>query len=203
MNRDALRRDLRAHDPVDPAEERALARILRVLDADADCFSRRFFEPGHLTASAIVVSPDERCILLIQNKAFGFWMQPGGHVDASDESMRAAALRELEEEAGLSDVVSPDWAPSILDLDVHDVPARLKKDEPAHNHFDVRYCFRAKTLEVRAASDAKDAAWFPLDGLEEVETDASVRLAAARVLARLSPPASSLQPPASSTSRGR
>jgi len=185
MDRDLVRAWLLAHSPVDEVEERCVDRTLGALGDGSNWSSRREFTPGHVTASALVVCPEQRRILLVSHRAFGFWMQPGGHLDPEDIDPRAAALRELREEAGLSDVEVPVWAPALLDVEVHDVPARLKKDEPAHNHFDLRFAFRARTLEVSAATDAKDAAWFDLEGLDEVNTDASVRRAAGRLLARM------------------
>jgi len=185
MDRELLRRWLSAHTPVDDQERACVARTLAVLDLDGDCFSKRTFRPGHVTSSALVVSPDEQQILLVSHRDFGFWMQPGGHLDPEDTDVLAAARRELAEEAGLDAIDRPLWAQGILDVDVHDVPAGLKRGEPAHNHFDVRFAFRARTRDVTAATDAKDARWFALDGLADVNTDASVRRAAARILRRL------------------
>jgi 8-oxo-dGTP pyrophosphatase MutT (NUDIX family) len=184
MDRDLLRRWLSAHTPVDDQESACVARTLAVLDLDGDCFGKRTFTPGHVTSSALVVSPDGEHILLVAHRDFGFWMQPGGHLDPEDADVLAAARRELSEEAGLRSIDRPEWARGILDVDVHNVPAGMKRGEPAHNHFDVRFAFQARTLDVTAATDAKDARWFPLDGLDHVNTDASVRRAAQRVLRR-------------------
>lgn len=185
MDRDALRRQLSAHTPADSQERGCVARFRDLLDLEVDCFSKRCFTPGHVTTSAVVVSPDLTRILLVSHRDFGFWMQPGGHVDPTDADGVSAARRELLEETGLDRILVPAWAPDVLDVDVHDVPAGLKRGEPAHNHFDLRFAFLALTLDVHAATDAKDAAWFPLDGLEDLNTDDSVRRAAARVLGRL------------------
>ncbi|MCP4916440.1 MAG: NUDIX domain-containing protein [Proteobacteria bacterium] len=180
-----MRALLAAHTPSDAQEARCVERTLAALDAPGDLFSKRSFEPGHVCSSALVVSPDERSILLVSHRDFGFWMQPGGHLDPEDPDTLAAARRELAEEAGLTDVDRPEWATGLLDVDVHDVPAGMKRGEPAHNHFDIRYAFRARTLEVTAATDAKDAKWFPFDGLDEVNTDDSVRRAARRLTERI------------------
>ncbi len=184
MDRDLLRRWLTEHAPSDPQERACVVQTLGVLDLAGDCFSKRTFEPGHVTSSAVVVSPDQSQVLLISHRDFGFWLQPGGHLDPGDTDVLEAARRELHEEAGLADVERPAWAQGILDVDVHQVPAGLKRGEPAHLHFDVRFAFRARTLSVQAATDAKDACWFSLEGLEAVNTDASVRRAARRVLQR-------------------
>jgi 8-oxo-dGTP pyrophosphatase MutT (NUDIX family) len=185
MNRDLLRSWLATHDPSDVFEQTCIDRTLAVLDSQQDCFSKRCFSPGHLTSSALVVSPDERQILLVSHRDFGFWLQPGGHLDPEDRDVRRAALRELSEETGLTRVDSPAWTHGILDVDVHDIPKGLKRGEPAHIHFDIRFAFRARTQQVTAATDAKDAKWFAFDELASLQTDNSVRRAVQRLVARM------------------
>jgi 8-oxo-dGTP pyrophosphatase MutT (NUDIX family) len=141
--------------------------------------SRRRFEPGHFTASAFVLSPSEDALLLIFHKKLGIWVQPGGHVEATDETLSAAARREAEEEVGLA-LPNTEEA-GIFDLDIHAIPAR--KDEPSHEHFDVRYRFRAPTLDFVRTEEVADARWVPLADLASLTTDESV-LRAARKLAR-------------------
>ncbi len=185
MDRDLLRTWLSDHPPFDDQERDCVARTLALLQAPGEIAARSHFEPGHVTASAVVVSPDETRVLLISHRDFGFWLQPGGHLDPEDADVLAAARRELQEEAGLTDLDRPDWALGLLDVDVHDIPAGLKRNEPGHQHFDVRFAFRARTLDLTPATDAKDARWFPLGDLADVETDASVRRAVARVAHRI------------------
>jgi 8-oxo-dGTP pyrophosphatase MutT (NUDIX family) len=178
MNRDVLRGWLNSHTPVDDYERQCVAQVMSALEL-SDCFSKQWFKPGHITASAFVLSPDQQQLLLISHRDFGLWMQPGGHLDTEDLNTFEAAKRELKEEAGLYKIMQPDWAKGILDVDVHNVPGGMKRNEPAHQHFDIRYAFSASSLEVQAASDAKDARWFSIDELiNEQSTDASVRRAA-------------------------
>jgi len=183
MNRQRLHEQLRAHRPVDQQEAACHRRLLEVLPTPGEVFSKHFFDPGHFTASAFVVSPDSRSLLLIHHAHFDLWIQPGGHLDPEDPDLLAAARRELWEETGLQSVTRPVWAPGILDLDVHNVPGGMK-GQPAHQHYDVRFAFIAETLRVQAATDAKAVRWFPLTELHTVDTDDSVRRAASRILMR-------------------
>lgn len=48
-------------------------------------------------------------VLLLRNKDRGTWELPGGHVDDTDQTYLAAALRELREETGLEVEGSPAW----------------------------------------------------------------------------------------------
>ncbi len=120
--------------------------------------ARTTYAPGHFTASAFVLAPERDALLLILHGKLGLWLQPGGHVDEQDESLLSAARREVREEVGLGELELLEPAP--LDVDIHEIPPR--KGEPAHQHFDVRFLFRALTRDVRPGSDAKDARWIPL-----------------------------------------
>lgn len=178
MNRDKqLAELLERFVAVDPAEHRNVARMRRLLEGGGDPFSRDYFVPGHFTASAFILSPDERSLLLIHHAKLHRWLQPGGHIEPGDADVIAAARREVREEVGLERVELM-W-PGIFDADVHPIPAR--GDEPGHEHFDVRFLFRAMTWEAKAASDARDHRWVALAELTVELTDASVMRAVGRL----------------------
>ncbi len=180
MERSAHTRGLlAAHAPADALEAEHLAAIEALLVLPGDVFARDHYDPGHVTASAFVVTPDRSALLLIHHAKLLRWLQPGGHIDPEDADVIAAALREVEEETGLADVHLVDPAQPLLDVDVHRIPARL--EEPAHHHFDIRLLLAARTLVVEAATDAMDVRWVPLDEVNGVESDASVMRAVGKL----------------------
>lgn len=164
----AARDALRDYRPSDPREAGFRERMLALLDARAP-LARSHFEPGHLTASAFVLSPERDAVLLIFHKKLGIWVQPGGHIEPGDVDLAAAARREVAEEVGL-ELSGPEGR--IFDIDIHAIPAR--KDEPAHEHFDVRFCFQAPTRAFAASDEVADARWVALAEAEQVTTDESV-----------------------------
>jgi 8-oxo-dGTP pyrophosphatase MutT (NUDIX family) len=172
-----LRSQLLGYQARDERERGHLMRMTGLCNSVADPFSRQSFAPGHFTASAFILSPDRSELLLILHAKLGRWLQPGGHVDPADADMVSAALREVREEVGLVQLEL--LTPGPFDLDVHDIPAR--REEAGHQHFDVRYLFRALTREVTAGSDAKAARWVPLAEIDDQLSDASVQ----RVVAKL------------------
>jgi 8-oxo-dGTP pyrophosphatase MutT (NUDIX family) len=148
-----------------------------LLAVGEDCFSRTHFQPGHFTASAFVLSPDRESVLLILHGKLGLWLQPGGHIDPSDVDVVAAARREVIEETGIEVQVAEGTGASLLDVDIHAIPANPRKSEPSHDHFDLRFTFVAPSLDFHAGSDALAARWVRLEAVVDAGTDDSVRRA--------------------------
>jgi 8-oxo-dGTP pyrophosphatase MutT (NUDIX family) len=146
----------------------AVARSLALLGG-SDPTDRNRFDPGHFTASGFVVSPDGSSLLLIHHRRLDRWLQPGGHIDPGDPSPIAAAAREVYEETGVE--TSPIES-GLIDLDIHSIPAR--DPEPDHEHFDLRFAFRALTSELVEDDEVYDAAWVRWEDLESYDVDESV-----------------------------
>lgn len=152
----SLRDLLVAHQPVDEAESEYLDRMFALLDTSGNSLSRHHFDPGHFTASAFVVSPDRSSLLLVHHAKLDKWLQPGGHIEPEDVDLESATRREVAEETHLSDLASL----GLIDVDIHLFPARGA--DPAHDHLDVRFGFRAGSLEVAAGDGTAEVGWFPL-----------------------------------------
>lgn len=166
----SLSRMLDAHLPADALESEHLGRMKELIKIDGDPFSRDHFRPGHFTASAFVFDPQEKNILLIHHSKLGRWLQPGGHIDPEDSDVVEAVRRELLEETGQRDLER--LGEGLFDVDVHEIPAR--KDDPGHEHFDLRFLFRAASTELQAGDDALDARWVPVGDIASIDSDESV-----------------------------
>jgi 8-oxo-dGTP pyrophosphatase MutT (NUDIX family) len=123
-----------------PEDSATVVPVLALLDAGADLVSRAELR-GHVTAGAVAVN-DRGQVLHIFHKSLGRWLLPGGHLEPTDESLRAAALRELTEETGLAAETVASLEAWILHVDVHPIPAAPNKGEGAHRHIDARFVFR-------------------------------------------------------------
>jgi 8-oxo-dGTP pyrophosphatase MutT (NUDIX family) len=181
MSPDKLRSLLEGYGPADPREAEFVDRMRALLTHPAP-LSRSTFEPGHFTASAFVLSPDQNSLLLIFHKKLGLWLQPGGHIDPTDEGIEEASRREVAEEVGLAALERLDPLGPIFDVDIHAIPARPK--EPAHEHFDVRFAFVAGSLDVRLNAEVRESQWVALSAVESVTTDRSVIRAAEKLRRR-------------------
>ena len=175
----SLRSLLHAHVPSDGVEASHRKRMIGLLESRGNPCSRGHFQPGHFTASAFVLSPAGKDLLLIYHGKLLRWLQPGGHIDPEDLNVVSAARRELREEAGIEIADLLDGGVPVLDLDVHAIPAL--RGEPAHEHFDVRIGLRARSRELLAGSDAQGARWVALEQVHTCETDDSVLRAVAKL----------------------
>lgn len=117
-----------------PTQATALARLTGAIARGENIYDRRHMG-GHLTASAILASPDRTQVFLVHIRALDRWLAPGGHVDPG-EMPQEAAHRELLEETGL---VAHPAVSTLTDIDVHTIPARPSRNEGEHPHFDFRY----------------------------------------------------------------
>jgi 8-oxo-dGTP pyrophosphatase MutT (NUDIX family) len=151
---------LLAHRPLDEREQAALRQMLELIESPGDPFRRDRFDPGHFTASAFVLAPERDALLEVHHAKLGRWLQPGGHVEPEDESIAAAARREVLEETGLADLEAMAGVPAPYDLDVHLIPAH--RAEPAHLHFDVRFLFLSRSRDAQAGPEARAIRWQPL-----------------------------------------
>jgi 8-oxo-dGTP pyrophosphatase MutT (NUDIX family) len=137
-----LRDALLAYRPADNAERGHVGRMLDLLENEPRCFWRDVFAPGHFTGSALVVNPSRTKVLLMKHKYIERWFQFGGHADGN-ENLAEVAMMEAREESGFNAEDFRMLGQGVVDVDIHPIPANPKKNEPAHEHFDVRFLVEA------------------------------------------------------------
>jgi 8-oxo-dGTP pyrophosphatase MutT (NUDIX family) len=155
---------LESHLSADEKEAGDVAFIRSFLRAHPEDAHLRSQLAGHLTGSGFVLDSTRAKVLLLHHGKLNRWLQPGGHGEGETDP-RQIALREIEEETGLSSAdLEPFPDEKLLDVDVHPIPAR--KGEPAHDHLDLRYGFVARPgARPRLSPESRDLRWFELDRL--------------------------------------
>ena len=151
-----------------PSEASKLAQLREFVQANADCFERSHAD-GHVTGSALVLTPDYGQVLLTLHRKLGRWLQLGGHADGNPD-IAGVAMREAQEESGsealkflaYEKVFGPSVAaPLAFDLDIHQIPATPREKE--HFHYDVRFLLVALKPETVALSEESlDLKWHSL-----------------------------------------
>ena len=128
--------------------------------------------PLHVTASALIVHPPSRRLLLRWHQRQQAWLQVGGHGDPGERDPLAIACREAAEETGLADLTPwPD--PRLRHLVIVDVPAG--KGEPAHEHADLRYFMATHTPQsARAENEDAPLRWLSLAQAREATSEANL-----------------------------
>ncbi len=162
MHRESILNLLHNHTPQDANELAMTKATLAFVEQNANCFDRSLLS-GHVTASALIVSPDRQWVVLIHHRKLNRWFQPGGHADGISD-VATVAMQEAREETGLTNlrfVQNSDLLPVIFDVDVHTIPART--DVPAHLHYDIRFLVQADPKEpFKQNHETNDIRWFTL-----------------------------------------
>ncbi|MFF0588463.1 NUDIX domain-containing protein [Streptomyces sp. NPDC003781] len=128
--------------------------------------SAETFETIRYTADTVVTTTDGRVLLIERgwDPHKGKWALPGGHVDPGETS-RAAAARELAEEAGLYATEA-----ELDQVGVYDAPDR----DPRGRYVTVAYHLLViPGTPITAGDDAVRAEWWPLDALPPLAFDHS------------------------------
>jgi 8-oxo-dGTP pyrophosphatase MutT (NUDIX family) len=164
----------------DPTDDREAAKskelVLALLARSPEPFSRRQFNPGHITCTGLVLSPAQDRILLVLHRRLQRWLLPGGHVEPDDALIGDAGRREVVEETGA--ILRADAAPWLVGVDVHGIPPR--RDEPFHLHHDLIFRFHATSDAFQTSEEVREVAWCPAAEFDHYQLPGSIRRSYAR-----------------------
>ena len=157
-----LLEELERYRPWNEQEERDREELLRRPKSGEALYGR---EPAaHLTASAWVVSPDRKQVLMAYHNLYDSWAWLGGHADG-ERDLLAVALREVREESGVSAVPVCD---QLFSVEILPVSGHEKRGEyvSSHLHMNVTFLLEANpSAPIRSKPDENSrVAWFTLDG---------------------------------------
>jgi 8-oxo-dGTP pyrophosphatase MutT (NUDIX family) len=162
-----------------PEERADVERGRALLAGSDDPFSRSV--PLHVTGSALVVHPPSGRVLLRWHDRQQAWLQVGGHADPGEEDPFVTALREGEEETGLTDL-RPWPGPDPELVQVVAVPVPAGKGEPAHEHLDLRYLLATDRPEdARPENPTAELRWLTVPEALDLVSEENLRVLLRRV----------------------
>lgn len=155
-----LLEQLERYVPWNEQEEADRRELLRRLYSGEQLYTRENAS-AHLTASAWVVSPDRKKVLMAYHNLYDSWAWLGGHADG-ERDLLAVAMREVREESGLVTVtsVTPElYSLEILTVDGHEKHGRYVS---SHLHLNVTYLLEADPSQpIRCKIDENSrVGWF-------------------------------------------
>jgi 8-oxo-dGTP pyrophosphatase MutT (NUDIX family) len=168
---DVLSGLLARHTPRNDAERADLARASGLAAGTADPWHRA--HPVHFTASALVVHPPTRRVLLRRHERQQTWLHVGGHGDPGETDPLDIALREGREETGLADLTP--WPTAAL-VHVAFVPVPASPKEPAHEHADLRFLLATQTPDAaRPERPTAPLRWLSVPEAREATAEDNLR----------------------------
>ena len=159
---------LKAFIPFNEQEMRDREVILDALLKHRESIFLRTSLLAHMTASAWVISPDAKQVLMAYHKIYDAWSWLGGHADG-DTDLMAVALREVREESGLEHVIPA--TDKIYSVETLTVDGHEKKGVyvPSHLHLNVTYLLMADPSDPLRINREENS------GVQWYEKDAAVR----------------------------
>ena len=168
MTREDSIRQIENDATLNEQEEKDKALILGWISNNENAFSREN-TVAHITTSAWVVNKDRSKVLMVYHNIYNSWSWLGGHADGETDLL-SVAIREVKEEAGISNVrpVSEE----IFSLESLTVDGHVKKGNyvSSHLHLNITYLLEADSEEQVSvkADENSGVMWFsPEDALEK------------------------------------
>jgi 8-oxo-dGTP pyrophosphatase MutT (NUDIX family) len=132
--------------------------------------------PKHLVVTAYIIRKDQ--VLLLRHRKLRRWLPPGGHVEATEDPLRAL-IREVYEETGY--LVRP-WPvrdprgdePGVLVLPApHHI--QVETIDARHEHINLIYPCEVVAGDLHPNAESREVRWVSREALDDLPLGANVR----------------------------
>ncbi len=126
-------------------------------------------------ASAFVINPLNKKILLVKHHIFNKWVQPGGHIEKG-ELPEEAAIREVYEETGVKITLIGERFPREDDL-LRPLGIQCER-KTFTQHIDITYVGVPNNpeTELKISDESTDIGWFTRNELENMKVFPDVKI---------------------------
>lgn len=164
-----------SYQPYDEKEANDKRVMLHFIETNEDVLTREN-ETAHFTVSCWVTNKEHNKILMIYHNIYDSWAWVGGHADGDDDFLHVA-LKELEEETGVTNVKV--LSDGLFGLNIVTVDNHIKrgKQVASHLHFDVEYLLEADEEEaIRMKEDENSGVkWIPIDEVVDASSEEKMK----------------------------
>lgn len=130
----------------------------------------------HFCASAYIINPENKKVLLVRHKKYNKWLQPGGHIE-ENETPEEAAVREVYEETGIKSTLIGEHFPREDDL-IRPLGVQYNRKENGDRIIDMVYVGKPNNPEepLKVSDESNDIGWFSRHDLEEMSVFPDVKI---------------------------
>ena len=130
----------------------------------------------HFCASAFVINPNDKKILLVKHADYDKWLQPGGHIE-EDETPEEAAIREVYEETGIKITLLGEHFPREDDL-IRPLGVQCNRKENGNRFIDIIYAGIPNNVEapLKKNDESIEIGWFSRNELDRLPIFPDVKI---------------------------
>lgn len=126
-------------------------------------------------ASAYIIDPTTKKILLVKHKDYNRWVQPGGHMELY-ETPEEAAVREAYEETGLKVKLLGERFPREEDY-IRPMGIQKNFNKQGESYIDIIYpAIPLSDSTLKANEESTDIAWFSREELEQIAVFEDIKI---------------------------
>ena len=168
-------------------EENDKKLIVGLVKEHGDKLLYRESELFHITSSSLTMNKTLDKVLMVHHNIYNSWSWIGGHADGETDLL-SVAMREIQEETGVSNVRPAQENAISLDILTTNAHKKKGKHVSSHLHLNVSYYIIADEKEgLRIKPDENSGVkWIPVDELEQYVTEPDMMLIYKKILNKIS-----------------
>ncbi len=130
----------------------------------------------HFCASAFVINPENKKILLVKHGDYDKWVQPGGHIE-ENETPEEAATREVYEETGIKITLKGEHFPREEDL-IRPLGIQCNRKNNGNRFIDIIYWGEPNNprAELKINDESIEIGWFSRTELDRMPIFPDVKI---------------------------